>query len=357
MRALGDAPQPVRAVVHGVERRHHRQQRLRRADIAGGLFAADVLLAGLQCHAQGRVTVAVLRHADDAPRRGALVGIARGEERGVGATVAHGDAEALAAADHHVGTGGTGGAQQRQGEQVRRHRHQRVRGMRGADQRFDVLHGAAAARVGQEQAEGVLGGDQLGGVANVHLDAQGARPRFQNRQGLGMAVRVDQEHVALRLAVHALQQRHGFRGRRGLVEHRGIGQFHPREVHDHLLVGEQCLEAALGYLRLVGRVGRVPARVLQHVALDDRRSVGAVVPHADVAASQLVARCHVAKARQHIDLAPGAGQLQGLGTANARGDGRVDQRVDAVVADGLRHFLLLRGGGSDVAAQKLILAE
>ena len=45
---LGDPPQALGAVVDGVHRGDHGEQRLGGADVAGGLLAADVLLAGLQ---------------------------------------------------------------------------------------------------------------------------------------------------------------------------------------------------------------------------------------------------------------------------------------------------------------------
>ncbi len=63
MRRIPSGPVP-----HRVHRRHHRQQHLRRADVAGGLVAADVLLAGLQRHPERGVTVGVLGDADDPAR-------------------------------------------------------------------------------------------------------------------------------------------------------------------------------------------------------------------------------------------------------------------------------------------------
>ncbi len=54
--AGGDAAEALWAVVDGVHARHHRQQHLRGADVAGRLLAADVLLAGLDRHAVGGVT-------------------------------------------------------------------------------------------------------------------------------------------------------------------------------------------------------------------------------------------------------------------------------------------------------------
>ena len=50
--AAGDAPQAVGAVPDGVEAGHDGEQHLGGADVAGGFFAADMLLAGLQGQAQ-----------------------------------------------------------------------------------------------------------------------------------------------------------------------------------------------------------------------------------------------------------------------------------------------------------------
>src|SRR3546814_16437491 len=66
--------------------------------------------------------------------------------------------------------------------------------------------------------------------------------------------------------------------------HRQAGQ-----VGDHGLEVEQGLEAPLGDLRLVGRVGGVPARVLEHVAPDHRRGHRAVVAETDHGLGRAVA--------------------------------------------------------------------
>ena len=47
------------------------------------------------------------------------------------------------------------------------------------------------------------------------------------------------------------------------VEERRVGHLHPRQIRDHRLEVEERLEAALRDLGLIGRVGRVPARVLE----------------------------------------------------------------------------------------------
>ena len=53
MNAAGDVRQAFRPVINGVHGGHAGQQGLGGADVAGGLFAADVLLARLQGQAQG----------------------------------------------------------------------------------------------------------------------------------------------------------------------------------------------------------------------------------------------------------------------------------------------------------------
>ena len=45
--ALRDTLQTHRPVIHRIHARHHRRQHLRGADVTGGFFSANVLLAGL----------------------------------------------------------------------------------------------------------------------------------------------------------------------------------------------------------------------------------------------------------------------------------------------------------------------
>ena len=95
---------------------------------------------------------------------------------------------------------------------------------------------------------------------------------------------------ARRLALRAAaDHRHRFRRGGRLVEQRRVRHRQAGEVDHHLLEVEQRLEPTLRDLGLVGRVGGVPAGVLEHVALDHRRRVRAVVAHADEVAPQLVA--------------------------------------------------------------------
>ena len=353
--ALGDAAQAARPVVHGVEGRHHGQQRLRRADIAAGFFTAYVLLARLHGHAQGRASVAIDGDADNAPGSGALVGGAGGEEGRVGAAVTHGHTEALTAAHHHIGAQIARGAQHQQREQVAGDGDPRVLAMRSFDKGGRIAQPAAARRVLQEQAEALAPLQQLRRLAGDDLDTQRPRAGFEHRQGLRMAIRIDQKARTCVALVDTFEQGHGLGRRGGLVEHGGVGKLHAGQVHHQLLVGQQRLQTALGNLRLIGRVGGVPARIFQHVALDDGGGVGAVVAHADKAAADAVAPGKLTQPCQHIDFPLRSAQVHGPAAPYPLGHGGVDQGLRALITQRQRHFLLLGRCGADMTGQKFIV--
>ncbi len=87
--------QALRAVVDGVHAGHDGQQHLGRADVAGGLLAPDVLLAGLQRHAEAGLPSASFETPMMRPGIWRLYVLAGGEEGGVRAAEAHRHAEAL----------------------------------------------------------------------------------------------------------------------------------------------------------------------------------------------------------------------------------------------------------------------
>ena len=121
MGARGRFADAFGAVVNREHRGDDGKQNLRGADIAGGLFAPDMLLAGLHRHAERAVAFRVDGYADDAARHGALVFIARGKEGGMRAAIAHGNAEALGRTDGDVGAQFAGRREQRKRQQIGRH--------------------------------------------------------------------------------------------------------------------------------------------------------------------------------------------------------------------------------------------
>ncbi len=113
--------------------------------------------------------------------------------------------------------------------------------------------------------------EQFCRVAHDHLDIQRLGAGLDHGDGLRVAIVRDQEGGAAVFLVHPLQQGHGLGGGGAFVQHGGVGQVHAGQVEDHLLEGQQRFQSALRDFRLIGRVGGVPARVFQHIALDDRR--------------------------------------------------------------------------------------
>src|SRR5437016_4844588 len=108
-------------MINRIHSRHDRQQDLGGADVARGLFSSDVLLTGLQREAQGGVAGGVFGDADDSAWHSSGVFGFGGHVGGVGAAEAHGDAEALRAADGDVRAQLAGGLDERKGEDVGGH--------------------------------------------------------------------------------------------------------------------------------------------------------------------------------------------------------------------------------------------
>ncbi|OLT12609.1 hypothetical protein BJF77_06020 [Kocuria sp. CNJ-770] len=272
--ALGDGAQPVRAVVGGVGAGDDGQQRLGRADVGGGLLAADVLLAGLQRQAVGRPAGGVHRDAHQAAGQIALQALAAGHERGVGPAEEQGHPEALGGADGDVRALLPRGAQEGEGQQVGGDGHQRalrVGLLRALRQVGDV---PVDADLGQDHAEELALGQALGEVGDDQVDAHGPAAPAQHGEGLRQGAGVHGDAAAAGPAVGAAHHEHGLRHGGGLVEQGGVGQVEAGEVHDGVLEGQQGLEAALGDLRLVRGVGGVPGGVLEDVAAQRGRGDG-----------------------------------------------------------------------------------
>ena len=94
---------------------HHGDEGLVGADVAGGLFAADVLLAGGEGEDVAALAVHVLGFADEAAGHLAEELFLAGDDAAVGAAVAEGDAEALRFQRDDVGLGGRADDAERDG--------------------------------------------------------------------------------------------------------------------------------------------------------------------------------------------------------------------------------------------------
>ena len=146
---------------------------------------------------------------------------------------------------------------------------------------------------------------------------------------------------------------HRLGGGRRLVEQRGVGDLQAGQLGDRRLEVEQRLEPALADLRLVRRVGRVPRRVLEDVALDHAGGDGGVVAHPDQRAARPVLGGEAAQGAEHVGFAACRRQVQGVVTDRSR-QRLVEQRVEAVDAERVEHVAQLVVVGADVAPHEVV---
>ena len=241
--APGDGQQPLRPVINGEHRSDAGQQRLGRADIAGRLFAADVLLARLQRQPEGAVARGVLRHADQPARQQTLPRLARGEKRRVRPAVSQRHAKPLRTPQRHVGPELARRTQQRQRQQIRRHRQQRAGGVRLLGERLVIKDRAVRRRVLNQSAENRLVELETPVVPHDHFHTQRQRPRPHHFNRLRMAQLRHKKSAPSGPGVLAEVHRFGGGGR--LIQKRGVGHGQPGQIARHRLEIEQRLQAPL----------------------------------------------------------------------------------------------------------------
>ena len=86
--------------------------------------------------------------------------------------------------------------------------------------------------------------------------------------------------------------------------------------------------AALGNFSLVGRVGRVPSRVLQHIPANDTRHFGGIVAHADVVSEHRVLAGQTVDVLQILTFRQGLGHAQPLAQSDGPGNRTLDEVVE-----------------------------
>ncbi len=120
MNAFGDCAQSLRSMIDRIHRGDDGEQNLRRANVAGGFVATDVLLARLQRESIGRASFGIVRNADQPAGHVTFVLIARGKVSRVRSAKPERNAEALRAADRNIGAKFSGRLQQRQRQNIGR---------------------------------------------------------------------------------------------------------------------------------------------------------------------------------------------------------------------------------------------
>ena len=100
--ALGDRAQSFGTMIDRIHRCDDSEKHLRRADVARGFIAADVLLARLQREAICRMAFGVVRHANESARHVTFVLVACGEICSVRPAESERDSEALRISNRYV---------------------------------------------------------------------------------------------------------------------------------------------------------------------------------------------------------------------------------------------------------------
>ena len=296
------------------------------------------------------MTVRIHRHADHAARQVPHVVLAGGEERGVRPAETERHAEALRVAERDVGAHLARRGGERERQQIGGHRHEHARIVRLLDERAQVVEPSGFVGILHQRAEHV--GAELHRIrgADAQLDAERFRAAAQHGDGLREAAIRHQEHaagVAHLLALHAVQQRHGLPRRRPLVQQRGVGHLHPRQIRHHRLEIEERLEAACA-ISADTACKAYTSRILEHAAADHagRERVG--IAQTDEAAEDLVLLRDGLEAREICRLAFRGRQIQALVDADAGGNGFVDQVIERRRAHRLQHRLHIVSARADV---------
>ena len=244
--------------------------------------------------------------------------------------------------------------QQREREQIGRHRHLAAHLLHQLDEFSVVVNCAERVRVLHQRAKAPRVGVELARLVDHQFNALRRRARAHHVERLRMARIRDKKQMRALVHPHGVQ--HGHRLGRGgrLVEQRRVRDGQAGQVRHHGLEIQQRLQPALRDLRLVRRVGRIPSGILQDVALDDRRRDRVVVALADEGAEHLVLLHHLPQLFERRAFGPRRGQVQRALQPDGARDGGIDQRLERLVAQLLEHARDLVGLGPNVAPGKRV---
>ena len=186
-------------------------------------------------------------------------------------------------------------------------------------------------------------------VAHRRCNAARVRARLHHPDRLRMATRVDEESVLRVAPLCLVRHEHGLGSRGTFVEQGGIGDLQAGEVDHHGLVVEERLEPPLGDLGLIRCIGRVPAGILQDIALDHRRRERIVVAVAQIRAEDPVLHRDGAQRRKRLVLGSAGVDGERLPVADRLRNRRVDEVIEGRISECTEHVGYVGRAGSDMA--------
>ena len=261
----------------------------------------------------------------------------------------HRHAEALGGANHHIRPHRTRRLQQHQAQQVGADDGKRTGLVRRRDLGMKITDLPGRPRILQDDCKGLRCADsrRVARAEAVQRPPQRPCTGRQHCNRLRMQIGADRDRRRLS-AGGRVRHSHRLRSRRRLVQQRGIGDGHPGQVADHGLEVEQRLKPALREFGLIRRVGSIPTRVLQHIALDHRRGMRSVVALPDQWTQKLVLSGKTAKFLDHGVLADRVRQPLHRRDADVRRHRLRGERLQALRADNPQHGRDIRLGGCNV---------
>ena len=206
----------------------------------------------------------------------------------------------------------------------------------------------------QQGAKDVVLASFTGG-ANDNVKTKALCARLDHVACLWQAGFIQEKLLAAFVLADTFGQGHGFGGGRCLIKHRGIRQFHAGQVQHHLLIGYQRLQAALRNFRLIGGIGGIPARILQHITHDHRWCDRVMVTQADIGSTQVYLIGQRFKAGQRLLFTARWVQGQWLVQRNAFRNRCLDQGFQVGISQSLQHQLNGRRIRANVAANKRVI--
>src|SRR5438093_3593943 len=268
--------QAVRTMINGIHGSNYGHQDRGRANVRGGLLTSDVLFTRLQRQPVGLVAATVHGNADEPARESALVDVLRCDMGRMWTAETHRQTEALHRTDRDVSTELARRLEQCQCERIGRQYQDCAGSLQPRDRLAKIADVAERARVLNNCPENYPRINVLHRIADGNPPTQGFGSGLQNGESLRMAIPIGKKDSSPQLR-NSFRHGHRFCRSRGFVEERGIGDVQRGEIRDHGLEIEQRLESTLTYFRLIWRVGGVPSRILQNVALNDGRQDRVIV--------------------------------------------------------------------------------
>ena len=235
-------------------------------------------------------------------------------------------------------------------------RHFAACGVRFLHECAVVFYVSAGIRILHYAGKGVGREFRFAVLARAYPDALRDGAGGDNGKCLREYAFVHKHHVGSRLLhiarAQGVHHRHGFGGGGCLVQQGAVGKGHAGEVAYGGLEVQQGFQASLRHFGLVGCIGGVPDGVLEHVALDYGRRHGVVPPHADVSGVEFVFGCQRRDVLSELVFGHGFGQCQRFFETDIRGDGFINQLVQAAHSDFAEHLLFVLFADADVAVSQ-----